>query len=158
MRWILVAVLSFCCLIPIKAEALPKSTQALTKHLESLGYTCTVDTKNKTELVKASHERYLNMMFYEAGKGIAFSALFHVKPEYKDNPMPILQKINQLSDFGIWLPKVSLYEDPEQKLTLHMQAWLPDVYQRDLFNDFMSRWHQDTLAAGQLMQGFLEAP
>ena len=63
MRWILAAVLSFWCLIPFNAEAIPKSTQALTKHLESLGYTCTVDTKNKTELIKASHERYLNMMF-----------------------------------------------------------------------------------------------
>lgn len=158
MRWLLVVLSLLICLIPRQVQALPKASDELIKHLESLGYSCKKDFSDSQGMVLASHERHLNFIFYEGGKGIVFNAIFNLKPEYKANPLPLLKKFNQLMEHEIWLPKLSMYENSDKALTLQMQAWIPDHYQALSFKDFIARWQQDTLSAGQALKEFMLEP
>lgn len=154
MRWIATALLTCALLAPLKAEALPQSTDAMIKHLETLGYTCTKDLKDKG-LVVAEHEEQLNFIFYEGGNGIAFSVFFTLEPEYKNNPMPVLRKFNELMENDVWLPQIYMSQSQDQSLKLRMQAWMPDTYNREAFSTFMARWQEDTMGAGNTLKDFL---
>ncbi len=156
MRWFAAVLLTCALLAPLKAEALPQSTDAMIKHLQSMGYTCTKDN-SEAGIVIAEHPDHLNFIFYEGGNGIAFSVLFNLEPEYKDNPMPVLRKFNELMENDIWLPQLYMYQASDQTLKLRMQAWMPDTYNREAFSNFMARWQEDTMGAGNTLKDFFAA-
>ncbi|MEZ0367759.1 MAG: YbjN domain-containing protein [Candidatus Sericytochromatia bacterium] len=155
MRWLTAALLTCVLLAPMSAQALPKSTDDMIKHLEVLGYTCKKDASDEDGFVMVNHETYFNFGFYGGGQGISFVTNFDIKPEFKDNPVPVLKKLNEVMEKTVWMPQLYMYMSKNNTPVLRMQAWLPDSYERKSFADFMARWQQDTNDAFKAMKEYL---
>lgn len=157
MRWIASALL--CCAVWTAvpaAHALPQSADKFIEALEIMGYSCKKEMTDEDGLVVATHKTHLNFLFYEGGNGVAFGATFTVKPEYKNNLGPLMEAANGSMEDDVWLPQLYTYVNKDGDLILRMQAWMPDMYEKKAFSDFMQRWQTDTLAAAQKLSKFLK--
>lgn len=110
--------------------------RAIDENLRAAGYTTVIEEG----IVKARHLRNAAFWVLPVSEGALFRALFQVGPNGTADPSGLLQFVNHanqtaiVSRFAIWTSILSV------------EAWFPNCYERQRFENFFERYLADMSA------------
>ena len=113
--------------------------ESMFTHLEFLGYSITRDEEDTSAF--AIHESHLNMSLRELAGGVLFNTRFNSINKAKEEMTKYLESINEMNVNALVIRAFGYEDDGE--LSLHIEAWYPNQYDRVNFGNFIDAVNRD---------------
>ncbi len=113
---------------------LPQSSDDIVKHLEYMGYECSISNTKIT----AKHKTKLSFDLIEYDNGVLIKSWFPKKTKAIEEYPLYLKMINSLNNS---LTASRCYIDSDNDLII--EAWYPGIYEKKAFTIFIDAWEKD---------------
>ena len=113
--------------------------ESMITHLEFLGYTITRDEEDESAF--AIHESQYNKSISEIAGGVLFRTEFISNNKAKEETTKYLESINEMNVNALVIRALGYEYDGE--LSLHIEAWYPNQYDRVNFGNFIDAVNRD---------------